>query len=587
MAQGRTQSKDQLGLKKDSRTDSMSFKKGTDDKHYTTLNQKGTVTTDQFGNRSVTYESSRATTNDKVTVTTGNKKTSGTELNTSTSAQYEDGKYNVGAQGSWKKDSSSERSYNKEIERGPGTEDKGFTQKAKNDKLGRAQQAGELLNDVGPKKTLSTGEIDKSKMVENNRVKGDPNTFVGTRHGYAGKHEVTIGAGGLNASGNIEAKAGLYAEKKSKDIDPTRGGAQYSAAAKLEAKASAEGKAKLNANGLDASGSAKIGVTAEASATGKVQSKSVKVAGEDLNVGAEGTVKVSAQATAEVNAKAKITRNPPTAILEGGAGASAVVKAEAEGKLSAGPFAVKGNVYGSAGAEATAKGSIGYENGKIKISGSLGAAVGLGAGGGVGVEVDVRQIGNMAQNTAKPVIDKAKQVADVNRDGKVDTNDARAAARNVRNTANNAVNTTKKTIQNTARNVQRNVENTARNVQRNVENTARNVQRNVENTARNVQRNVENTARSVQRNVQHVQRNVENTVRNVQRNVENTARNVQRNVENTARNVQRNVENTARNVQRNVQATVDNVQRNVSNTVNNARNTVNNAANTVKGWFRW
>ncbi len=497
--EGRTQTQDQLGLKKEAKTDAMSFKKGTDDKHHTTLNQKGTVTTDQFGNRSTTYESSNTKVDDKVTVTKGNKKTTGTELNTATTAKYEDGKYNVGAQADWKKGSSSERSYNKEIERKPSTEDKGFTQKAKSDKLGRAQQAGDLAEAAGAKKTLSKGEIDKSKMVENNRVKGDPNTFVGTRHGYAGKHEVTIGAGGLKASGNIEAKAGLYAEKKSADIDPTKGGAQWSAQAKLEAKASAEGKATINANGLDASGSAKIGVSAEASASGKVQSKSVKVAGEDLSVGAEGTVKVSAQATAEVNAKAKITRNPPTAILEGSAGASAVVKAEAEGKVSAGPFAIKGNIYGSAGAEATAKGSIGYENGKIKISGSLGAAVGLGAGGGVGVEVDVRQIGNMAKNTAKPVIDKAKKVADVNGDGKLDANDATAAVTNVRNTVNNAVTATKNNIQNTARNVQRNVQNTVQTVQRNVQNTVQNVQRNVSNavdTARNTVNNAVNNARS-------------------------------------------------------------------------------------------
>lgn len=429
----RTTETDRWGNKKTTESTTKGNTQGTEDKNVT---QRTTTskTTDNFGNKTTSEEQKTVNKDGKTTVTTTEKKSSGTELTTRSTAEFKDGTYSIGEQADWKKTrSSSEKTKTKEIEVGQSTEDKGFTQQAKSDKIGNAQKAGDLLGAAGVKTTLASGEIPKDKMVENNSVKGDPNTFVGNRYGYAGKGEVTLGADGLKANGNIEAKAGLYAEKKSEEIKAGEAGAQWAAGAKLEAAASAKGDATINANGLDASASAKIGVTAEASVSGKAQTKSVKVAGVDMNASAEGSAKVAATAQAEVTGKAKVTRNPPTAILEGSAGASAVVKAEAEGKVSAGPFSVKGNIYGSAGAEATAKGSIGYEDGKIKLSGSLGAAVGLGAGGGVAVEVDVKQIGEVAKNTAV-------KVADANGDGKLGLDDAKAVANNVADAAKNTVN---------------------------------------------------------------------------------------------------------------------------------------------------
>jgi hypothetical protein len=158
-----------------------------------------------------------------------------------------------------------------------------------------------------------------------------------------------------------------------------------------------------------------------------------KYGDSEPKVGVEGTAKASAQATLEANGKVKITRNPPTAILEGQAGASAVAKAEAELKGTAGPFSVKANVYGSAGAEAKIGGSIGFEDGKLKLSGNMGAAVGLGVGGGATVEVDVKMIGDIAKA-------KATEVADVNGDGKLGLDDAKAIANEVRSSVSNTVN---------------------------------------------------------------------------------------------------------------------------------------------------
>ncbi len=565
---GRTEARDQWGLKKETLTDGTKFKTGTDDKHHKTQSQSQAVTTDRFGNRATTNSTSTARQSDKLNVTTGTKQTTGTELNTSSSAGYSEGKYTVGESVDWKKHKlNTERSLSAEYQVKDAKEPGGFNPANKNDRLSQAQKGADLLAGAGPKKVFSEGSIAKDKMKENNRIKNDPNTFVGTRHGYAGKHEVTLGINGLNASGNLEAKAGLYAETKKGKIDEDKGGKELNLGAKAELKASTEGKAKLDSNGLDASGNAKIGGTIEGSATVRAQSKSITVAGEKVSLGAETTGKLSASATAEANAKVKITRNPRSAIIEGGVGASAVAKAEVEAKVNAGPFAVKGNLYGSAGAEVSAKGSLGYENGKLKLSGNLGAAVGLGAGGGVAVEVDVAQIGKMAQNTAKPYVDKAKKAADVNRDGKIDIRDAQAAAAKARGT-----------VKKTTQKVKKNFDAAVTTAKRNVNTTVRNVQRNVDNTVRNAQRNVNTTVRNVQRNV-------DNTVRNAKRNVDTTVRNVQRNVNTTVRNVQRNVDTTVRNVQRNVVNTAQNVQRNVNNTIDNARSTVNNAANNVKRFF--
>jgi hypothetical protein len=56
----------------------------------------------------------------------------------------------------------------------------------------------------------------------------------------------------------------------------------------------------------------------------------------------------------------------------------------------------------------------------------VGAALGVGAGGSVNVEVDVKQIGEMAKNTAVAA-------ADVNKDGKLGLDDAKAAVDSAKN----------------------------------------------------------------------------------------------------------------------------------------------------------
>ncbi|MFO0595821.1 MAG: hypothetical protein U0228_10965 [Myxococcaceae bacterium] len=360
----------------------------------------------------------------ETTTTTTKTDTRGTNFALSHSSEFKDGKFTLKDSADWKK-----QSFNKEVGKEKEWKlkdapkpDAGFTQKAvdgKQGKLDKLQKAGDLLGAAGVKKEWKGKEWDNVKLDE---LDGEKARFAGSKVGTSGSSSVSVGANGVDAKFKREAVAGLYAQHND-SVTGAHGTASYKAGAKLEAKAGVDAQGKLNLNGLDASVNARVGVSAEASISGKLESNSLgKIGGVDVKVGAEGTAKVSAEAEAHANGSVKITRNPPAAIAEGSVGASAVAKAEAEVKVSAGPFSVKASGYASAGAEAKASGVIGYQDGKLKIGGSAGAALGLGLGGSVNVEVDVKQIGTMAKNTAI-------KYGDQNGDGKLGLDDVTAGAK--------------------------------------------------------------------------------------------------------------------------------------------------------------
>jgi hypothetical protein len=242
------------------------------------------------------------------------------------------------------------------------------------------------------------------------------NSYVGARYGVSGGQSVAFDGKAVDATYNRTATAGVYANA-SGAVKGRYGEASYEANAKAEATASVDAKAHLDSNGLTATVGAKAGVYVEATAHGSARTPGLTFAGTELYAAVDGTVHAAAQVQAEATGNVTITRHPPTAVVSGTAGVSAVAKVEGEIRASAGPFTIVGNAYASAGAEAKATGILGYEDGKLKIGGSIGAALGVGAGAGVTVEIDVGQIGEMAKN-----------VADVNHDGKLDLGDAFAAA---------------------------------------------------------------------------------------------------------------------------------------------------------------
>ncbi len=375
------------------------------DQRDTLVTSNKTTSKDSRGNKASTSDVTRVTEQGKSVVTTNDKRAKGSELTTRSSTTYEDGKFTLSDGADWLKNTSVDKSYLKETEVDP------TRVLAKADKF--TSVFGKIFKALGLEgewKSSLTEDLMKNKtLFESDRGS------VATQIGVTGNQRFAINGDGVQASFDREAKAGVYARAHD-EVTSRLGTASYDATAQAEATARIDAQGKIDANGLDAVINARVGVAIQAEITARAQTNSVTFMGTQLNAAAEGHAKVAAEASAEVTGTVKILRNPPTAIARGTAGASAVAKAEGDLRLSAGPFSVVGNAYASAGAEARASGVIGYEDGKFKIGGSVGAALGLGAGAGVTVEVDVRQIGQMAKNAA-----------DLDHDGKLGLGDARAA----------------------------------------------------------------------------------------------------------------------------------------------------------------
>jgi len=340
------------------------------------------------------------------TVTRNERRADGSQLETSSTASYDDGLFTLGGGADWKKGSSVDRSFLKE--RAADTS----KATARADKI--AERAGKVMDWLGLSPAEVSSEVDPERMHEKTLAEGEHGS-VSTQYGVSGHQSASFDGRGVSATFNREARAGVYAESSGR-VSGRYGEASYDARAKAEVKASVDARGRLDLNGLDASVNARVGASIEAEVTGRASTRSVTISGVEVDASVEGHARASAEAVAEVTGTVQITRNPPTAIARGEAGASAVAKVEGEVRFSAGPFAVVASGYASAGAEARASGVIGYEDGKLKLGGSLGAALGVGLGGSATVEVDVRQIGQMVKNAA-----------DVNQDGKVDFWDATAA----------------------------------------------------------------------------------------------------------------------------------------------------------------
>jgi hypothetical protein len=215
---------------------------------------------------------------------------------------------------------------------------------------------------------------------------------------------------GIKPGLNTEIKqewSGRADAHSSGSIKGERGEAEYKLDASAEYAAAMSGQMALNLNGLQANANVKVGGEASVQVTGRA-STNFNVAGVNVPVSADARLKATAKGAAEAQGSVQVTRDPLKAVAQGSAGASAVLKAEGDLKLSAGPFSLKASAYASVGAEVQASGKFGYEDGKIKIGGSVGAALGFGAGASVDIEIDVKQLGEMAKDAA---VNMAKEAA--------------------------------------------------------------------------------------------------------------------------------------------------------------------------------
>ena len=263
--------------------------------------------------------------------------------------------------------------------------------------------------------------------VEANAIKTE-NLHAGAYAGVSGQGSITADQNGLNAQGSVEARAGLSAGAEG-SVSGKYGTASGSVEAKLEASAGANGSLTVDNNGLKAEGGVHAGAVAEVNAQGRLETPSTTIAGVPVNASLEAEGRAFAGAEAGATGRAQVTADPPTAIVEGEAGAFAGVKAEGSVTASAGPFSVTASGEASAGAGAEANAGIGFdgETGNLSVSFGASAAAGLGLGGGLEFNVNVKEVGQMATNTVKDAGQAVVNAADVNNDGKVGMDDAKAA----------------------------------------------------------------------------------------------------------------------------------------------------------------
>ncbi len=415
-----TRSQDVFGIDKQGRIETRARTTGNTE----TTSTRGT-TRDSVGNRHTSSDVTRVTTDGTAIRTTNDRRAAGSELTTRSKATYEGGRLVLNDGADWSRGRSFERSSMREFDASQSTVDRANRAA---DRFGRvADWTSKAMRHLGIEQQWQS-ELSPDRMRTTTLAEGRYGS-VTSRVGVEGGQSASIGPDGITGQFNRAARAGITAESTGR-VDGRYGTAQYNARAHAEAVASIDARGSINANGIDATINARVGVSAEAEINASARTQSVRVGGVDLSAGIEGRGRVAAEAVAEATGTARITRNPPTAVLEGTAGASAVVKAEGSIRADAGPFSITASGYASAGAEARASGVLGYENGRLRIGGSVGAALGVGLGGGVAVEVDVAQIGQMAHNAA-----------DRDGDGRLGLGDVVAGARQAAGLADSAVRT--------------------------------------------------------------------------------------------------------------------------------------------------
>lgn len=273
---------------------------------------------------------------------------------------------------------------------------------------------------------------------------------VGMHRGTRGSQSLRFADSALSGTFNREAVIGGYVDK-SGAVSGRYGTAGYEVHGKGEAKASVSGDGRLDTNGLVLNGGARANASVEVTASASARSQSITILGVETDAAVEANGRLVAELNAEASGTAQFTRKPPTAVLEGRAGVSAVAKVEGDIRAHAGPFAIDASAYASAGAEASAAGVVAYRDGKLTLSGSAGAAFGLGAGAEASVTVDVGMIHDAADLNGDGKLDikdlgvgavalikfGAKKVGDRDGDGRVTFWDARIAVGDVRSNVRN------------------------------------------------------------------------------------------------------------------------------------------------------
>jgi hypothetical protein len=199
-----------------------------------------------------------------------------------------------------------------------------------------------------------------------------------------------LGVDGLAAAGHAETKAGFEGA-----VAGRLRSALLDADARLGAEAllygEAEGQVTANwREGMRARGCAEIGARAQLTYDAAFQTAGCTIAGQRVDLNGEVHANAELSARAGVDADIAATIRPPRMLCEAKAEAFAGAKAGVDASIGLGDFiTVTGTAEAWAGVGAEAGIICGYDDGKLRLGFSAGAAAELGAGAGLAVEIDI------------------------------------------------------------------------------------------------------------------------------------------------------------------------------------------------------
>jgi len=247
-----------------------------------------------------------------------------------------------------------------------------------------------------------------SKPQGSGTVNDKPSNFSTQLDGNLGSGSFSGGVGKPFKTGTSGPEASFDASLATKpfkqqaqiggEVSGRYGTASYQAGGKANVGGSVGANGTLNYDGLNLGAQGKIGADASATLGGKLSTNPMTMGGVPVTGRLEGSATASTSLGAHASGSANFAAYPPTAVIEGKAGASAGAKFGTNFNVGAGPFNMSGNVHATAGLDASASANAGYQNGKLQFGAQAGLSPGLGFGGGFQATVDTLQLGQMTNH---------------------------------------------------------------------------------------------------------------------------------------------------------------------------------------------
>ena len=194
------------------------------------------------------------------------------------------------------------------------------------------------------------------------------------------------------------------------------GNAMYQAGTKTNVGGNVGANGSLSYDGLHLRAGGQGGADTSVYAGGHMTSKPMMMGDVPVTGRLGATATAGAGLGAHASASAQFAPYPPTAFVEGRAGAFAGAKIGTNYTVGAGPFTMAGNVTANAGLGALASANAGYKDGIVRFGAQAMVSPLLGVGAGFQTSVNTAQLGQMANNfidnpTGRPQPDLWDQAA--------------------------------------------------------------------------------------------------------------------------------------------------------------------------------